>query len=150
MTEQQFHQACGNSVDSLLIKAMRYQSLDNLSVVMIGLRGFKAAMKKAYEAKQSIGNIIVDHSRNQVQQSLVGAQHNSLSSRANLPPQSHNQTKQQVTLNILNEKHRGRERSANHSSGNLTGMQSGGSVNQMNPNNLRKSFLSQDIKKPLA
>ena len=38
------HQVCGNGVDQLLIKAMRYQSLDNLSIVMIGLKNFKQSL----------------------------------------------------------------------------------------------------------
>ena len=41
-------------MDSLLIKAMKMQSLDNLSVVMIGLQGFKNALAEAWEAKQQI------------------------------------------------------------------------------------------------
>jgi len=53
-----------------------------------------------------------------------------------------------MALNIFNEKNRNRERSANNSSSNLTGLQSGGSVASAN-HNLRKSFLSQEIKKPL-
>lgn len=51
LTESQFHQACGNGVDALLIKAMRFQSLDNLSVVMIGLKNFKNSLKRAWEAR---------------------------------------------------------------------------------------------------
>ena len=50
-TELQYHQGCGAGVDSLLIKAMKMQSLDNLSVVMIGLQGFKLAMAEAWEAR---------------------------------------------------------------------------------------------------
>jgi hypothetical protein len=46
-----YHQACGAGVDALLIKAMRAQSLDNLSVVMIGLKGFYKSMEKAWEAR---------------------------------------------------------------------------------------------------
>ena len=51
--EQQYHQCCGSGVDSLMVKAMKLQSLDNLSVVMIGLKGFYKAMEKAWEAKNS-------------------------------------------------------------------------------------------------
>lgn len=50
-TELQYHQGCGAGVDSLLIKAMKMQSLDNLSVVMIGLQGFKLALAEAWEAR---------------------------------------------------------------------------------------------------
>ena len=49
--DQQFHQACGHGVDSLLIKAMKAQSLDNLSVVMIGLKGFYTSLQKAYKER---------------------------------------------------------------------------------------------------
>jgi len=52
LTELQYHQGCGAGVDSLLIKAMKMQSLDNLSVVLIGLQGFKSALAEAWEAKQ--------------------------------------------------------------------------------------------------
>ena len=48
-TEDMFHQACGFGVDSLLIKAMKAQSLDNLSVVMIGLKGFQHSLEKAFK-----------------------------------------------------------------------------------------------------
>jgi len=47
-TEAMFHQACGHAVDALLMKAMKAQSLDNLSVVMIGLKGFHQALEKAF------------------------------------------------------------------------------------------------------
>lgn len=33
---------------------MRYQSLDNLSVVMIALNNFKNAVKKAFETKRNM------------------------------------------------------------------------------------------------
>jgi hypothetical protein len=33
---------------------MRYQSLDNLSVVMIALNNFKNAVKKAFESKKNM------------------------------------------------------------------------------------------------
>jgi hypothetical protein len=48
---------CGNGVDQLLIKAMRYQSLDNLSVVMIALNNFKTAVKKAFESKRNMSSV---------------------------------------------------------------------------------------------
>mmetsp|Transcript_6292 Transcript_6292/g.10677 ORF Transcript_6292/g.10677 Transcript_6292/m.10677 type:complete len:144 (+) Transcript_6292:562-993(+) len=52
-TEETFHQACGHGVDQLLIKAMKLQSLDNLSIVMIGLKNFRAALEQAWEARNS-------------------------------------------------------------------------------------------------
>jgi hypothetical protein len=52
-TDIMFHQACGHGVDSLLIKAMNSQSLDNLSVVMIGLKGMLNAIEKAFTTKQN-------------------------------------------------------------------------------------------------
>ena len=45
LSDQQFHQACGQGVDNLIIKCMKAQSLDNLSIVMIGLKGFKIALE---------------------------------------------------------------------------------------------------------
>lgn len=54
--DQQYHQACGNGVDTLLIRAMRLQSLDNLSVVMIGLKGFKKALQQAWEVRRNVGS----------------------------------------------------------------------------------------------
>ena len=54
--EPLFHQACGAGVDQLLIKAMKAQSLDNLSVVMIGLKGFYQSMNKAWDAKNASNN----------------------------------------------------------------------------------------------
>ena len=81
-------------------------------------------------------------SRNQ-QQSHTQAQASQLSSRAGLQ----NQQSKQMTLNIVNEKNRNRERSVNNSSSNLTGLQSGGGISSSN--HLRKSFLSQEIKKPM-
>lgn len=43
-----YHLACGHGVESLLIRAMKSQSFDNVSVVMIGLKGFQKALEKAY------------------------------------------------------------------------------------------------------
>lgn len=40
-TDAMFHQACGFGVDSLIIKSMKAQSLDNLSLVMIGFKSFQ-------------------------------------------------------------------------------------------------------------
>jgi len=45
ITDLQFHQANGHGVDALLMKAMKAQSLDNLSVVMIGLKGLVSALE---------------------------------------------------------------------------------------------------------
>ena len=86
-----FHQACGTGVDSLLIRAMKVQSLDNLSIVMIGLKGFRNALEKAWDARQNQGNLSQD----------IKAEHNRYSSNP-----------------ITNQQH------------------------------LRKSFLSNEIKKP--
>ena len=41
-------------MDQLLIKAMRYQSLDNLSIVMIGLKNFKKALQSAWEMRRGV------------------------------------------------------------------------------------------------
>ena len=48
-----YHMACGYGVESLLIRAMKCQSFDNVSVVMIGLEGFYKALEKAYLARQN-------------------------------------------------------------------------------------------------
>jgi hypothetical protein len=53
-----FHQACGYGVDSLVIKAMKAQSLDNLSVVMIGLKGLNSFLEKAYNLRFGSGSQI--------------------------------------------------------------------------------------------
>jgi hypothetical protein len=45
---------------------MRYQSLDNLSVVLIAFSNFKNGVKKAFEAKRNIGNT------SQVERSTAG------------------------------------------------------------------------------
>lgn len=50
-SEAQFHQACGFGVDHLLMKSMKAQSLDNLSVVMIGLKGLRKALEQAYNLR---------------------------------------------------------------------------------------------------
>lgn len=38
---------------------MRLQSLDNLSVVMIGLKGFYKALEKAWEVKLSLNSLSI-------------------------------------------------------------------------------------------
>ena len=48
------HQACGQGVDSLLIRAMNSQSLDNLSIVMIGLKPMNQALEKAFYEKRRL------------------------------------------------------------------------------------------------
>ena len=55
-TDQAYHQACGHGVDQLLIKAMKAQSLDNLSIVMIGLRGFKLSLEKAFQTRYGLSH----------------------------------------------------------------------------------------------
>jgi hypothetical protein len=52
-TESMYHLACGHGVESLLIRAMKSQSFDNVSVVMIGLKGFYKALEKAYLARHN-------------------------------------------------------------------------------------------------
>ena len=52
-TEPMYHLACGHGVESLLIRAMKSQSFDNVSVVMIGLKGFYKALEKAYLTRQN-------------------------------------------------------------------------------------------------
>ena len=52
MPDAMYHQICGNGVDNLLIKAMKLQSLDNLSVVMIGFKNFRAALQKAWDVRR--------------------------------------------------------------------------------------------------
>ena len=70
LTEPQFHQACGHGVDSLLVRAMKSQSLDNLSVVMIGLRGFRIALEKAYAARKNQNSSVVGTPSNQNSQPI--------------------------------------------------------------------------------
>ena len=53
--EALYHQACGHGVDQLLIKGMKAQSLDNLSIVMIGLKGFYNSLEKAYNLRYAVG-----------------------------------------------------------------------------------------------
>jgi hypothetical protein len=48
-----YHLACGHGVESLLIRAMKSQSFDNVSVVMIGLKGFYKALEKAHLTKHN-------------------------------------------------------------------------------------------------
>lgn len=54
LTEAQFHQACGSGVDHLVMKSMKAQSLDNLSVVMIGLQNFRRALEQAYALRHNL------------------------------------------------------------------------------------------------
>jgi hypothetical protein len=39
------------AVDSLLLKSMKLQSLDNLSIVLVTFRNFKTALQQAWETK---------------------------------------------------------------------------------------------------
>ena len=72
MPDNLYHQICGNGVDQLLIKAMRYQSLDNLSIVMIGLKNFRQTLQEAWKMRRGDPNI----------------QPQSVSNSMNKPPQS--------------------------------------------------------------